>query len=67
MESKGFEFEKIDISTNTDLRTDMREKMGDPKALPPRLFFDDEYLGGLEEFEEAIDSEALEQFLKIKA
>ncbi|KAJ8275270.1 hypothetical protein COCON_G00098950 [Conger conger] len=66
LESKKIQFETVDISQSTDLRTDMREKCGNPKALPPQIFNGDAYCGDFAMFEEAVEMETVEEFLKLK-
>ncbi|XP_038077614.1 SH3 domain-binding glutamic acid-rich-like protein 3 [Patiria miniata] len=64
LSSKKFEYEQIDIATDEAAREKMREMMNDPKGLPPQLFNDDTYLGGFDKFDEAVEDETLEAFLK---
>lgn len=45
LDSKKIDYEKIDISSSEKLKNEMREIMGDPKGLPPRLAKGDQYLG----------------------
>ena len=45
LEAKKIEFEKLDIAASEDLKKKMRDLIGDPKALPPQLFNDDQYCG----------------------
>ncbi|XP_022081931.1 SH3 domain-binding glutamic acid-rich-like protein 3 [Acanthaster planci] len=65
LSSKKYEYESIDIAHDETAKERMRELMGDPKGLPPQLCNDDTYLGGFEEFQDAVDDEKLEAFLKI--
>lgn len=45
LDSKKIDYEKIDISSSEKLKNEMREIMGDPRGLPPRLAKGDQYLG----------------------
>lgn len=45
LESKNIQFELIDISVGGDLRDTMRSKCGNPTAVPPQIFNDDQYCG----------------------
>lgn len=65
LESKGIEFELIDISQGGELRDEMRKKAGDPTAVPPQLFNEDQYCGNFEMFELAVEEDTVEQFLKL--
>ncbi|XP_072303859.1 SH3 domain-binding glutamic acid-rich-like protein 3 [Eucyclogobius newberryi] len=66
LDSKGIQYELIDISQGGDLRDEMRNKAGDPSAVPPQLFNEDQYCGNYEMFCEAVEADAVEQFLKLK-
>lgn len=65
LDSKGIKYDLIDISQGGELRDEMRSKAGDPTALPPQLFNEDQYCGNFEMFEEAVEEEAVEKFLKL--
>ena len=45
LKANDIQFELIDICTDTSLRGEMREKMGDPTAIPPQIFNGDNYCG----------------------
>ena len=45
LDSKKIDYEKVDIAGNEAAKTKMREVMGDPTGLPPRLTNGDVYLG----------------------
>lgn len=65
LDSKGIKYELIDISQGGELRDEMRNKAGDPTAVPPQLFNEDQYCGNFEMFEEAVEEDTVEQFLKL--
>lgn len=65
LDSKGIKYELIDISVGGELRDEMRNKAGDPTAVPPQLFNEDQYCGNFEMFQEAVEEDAVEQFLKL--
>lgn len=65
LDSKGIKYELIDISLGGELRDEMRNKAGDPTAVPPQLFNEDQYCGNFEMFQEAVEEDAVEQFLKL--
>ncbi|XP_003384043.1 PREDICTED: SH3 domain-binding glutamic acid-rich-like protein 3 [Amphimedon queenslandica] len=66
LDSKKIPYNKLDVAADTDLRDKMRGIIGDPKALPPQLFNGDTYCGDFDAFEEALETETLEEFLKLK-
>ncbi|XP_031568536.1 SH3 domain-binding glutamic acid-rich-like protein 3 [Actinia tenebrosa] len=66
LDGKKIPYTILDISSDADLRTKMRELMDDEKALPPQIFNGDQYCGNFQRFEEAIEEETLEQFLKLE-
>ncbi len=45
LDSKSIQYELIDISVGGELRDEMRIKAGDPTAVPPQLFNEDQYCG----------------------
>ncbi|KAF7223415.1 SH3 domain-binding glutamic acid-rich-like protein 3 [Nothobranchius furzeri] len=45
LDSKSIKYELIDISVGGELRDEMRSKAGDPTAVPPQLFNEDQYCG----------------------
>ncbi|KAJ8267726.1 hypothetical protein COCON_G00128980 [Conger conger] len=65
LEGKNIPFELIDISVGGAVREEMREKAGKPSAAPPQIFNGDEYCGDHSMFSDAVEANAVEQFLKI--
>ncbi|KAI6654591.1 SH3 domain-binding glutamic acid-rich-like protein 3 [Oopsacas minuta] len=66
LDSKKIAYNKIDIAASEDSKAKMRKIVGDEKALAPQLANGDQYCGNFEKFEEAIEGEELEVFLKLK-
>ncbi|XP_018962719.1 SH3 domain-binding glutamic acid-rich-like protein 3 [Cyprinus carpio] len=65
LESKSIKYELIDISVGSAVRDEMRSKSGNPTAIPPQIFNEDQYCGNYEMFSEAVEADTVEQFLKI--
>uniref|UniRef100_A0A671UT64 SH3 domain-binding glutamic acid-rich-like protein 3 n=1 Tax=Sparus aurata TaxID=8175 RepID=A0A671UT64_SPAAU len=65
LDSKSIQYELVDISVGGELRDEMRSKAGDPTAVPPQLFNEDQYCGNYEMFSEAVEADTVEQFLKL--
>ncbi|KAF1381313.1 hypothetical protein PFLUV_G00152570 [Perca fluviatilis] len=65
LESKSIQYELVDISVGGELRDEMRSKAGNPSAVPPQLFNEDQYCGDYEMFSEAVEADTLDQFLKL--
>ncbi|KAA0185882.1 Sh3 domain-binding glutamic acid-rich protein [Fasciolopsis buskii] len=67
--ARKIDFESIDLSDaiNEDARNAVFEevKKKEKSLLPPHIFCDDEYLGGYDEFYDAIEMEELETFLRL--
>ncbi|XP_036003386.1 SH3 domain-binding glutamic acid-rich-like protein 3 [Fundulus heteroclitus] len=63
--SKKIPFKTVDITQNTDDKDLMRKMAGNAKALPPQIFNGDVYCGDFAAFENAIEMEQLEKFLKL--
>ncbi|KAJ0055389.1 hypothetical protein NL108_016882, partial [Boleophthalmus pectinirostris] len=66
LDSKGIKYEIIDISQGSELRDEMRNKAGNPTAVPPQIFNEDQYCGDYEMFSDAVEADTVEQFLKMK-
>ncbi|OCT94443.1 hypothetical protein XELAEV_18012114mg [Xenopus laevis] len=45
LDSKCIKYERVDISVDNNIRTEMREKCGNPTAIPPQIFNDDQFCG----------------------
>ncbi|XP_033986984.1 SH3 domain-binding glutamic acid-rich-like protein 3 [Trematomus bernacchii] len=65
LESKSIQYELIDISVGGELRDEMRSKAGNPAAVPPQLFNEDQYCGDYEMFSDAVEDDTMDQFLKM--
>ncbi|XP_075867378.1 SH3 domain-binding glutamic acid-rich-like protein 3 [Nelusetta ayraudi] len=65
LDSKSIEYKLVDISQGEEVRDEMRNKSGNPTAVPPQLFNEDQYCGNYEMFSEAVESDSVEQFLKL--
>uniref|UniRef100_A0A671N0K1 SH3 domain-binding glutamic acid-rich-like protein 3 n=1 Tax=Sinocyclocheilus anshuiensis TaxID=1608454 RepID=A0A671N0K1_9TELE len=65
LESKSIKYELIDISVGGAVRDEMRSKSGNPTAIPPQIFNEDQYCGNYDMFSEAVEADTVEQFLKI--
>ncbi|XP_033830679.1 SH3 domain-binding glutamic acid-rich-like protein 3 [Periophthalmus magnuspinnatus] len=67
LDSKGIKYVIIDIAQSLELRDEMRNKAGNPTAVPPQLFNEDQYCGDYEMFSNAVEADTVEQFLKLKS
>ncbi|XP_061668561.1 SH3 domain-binding glutamic acid-rich-like protein 3 [Syngnathoides biaculeatus] len=65
LESKKIPFEKMDIAQDPAYKDLMRKIAGNPTALPPQICNGDTYCGDFQAFDEAIENEQLEAFLKL--
>ncbi|CAI9586157.1 unnamed protein product [Staurois parvus] len=63
LDTCGQPYSTVDIAVDNNLRTEMREKCGNPNALPPQLCLGDKYLGGYEEVMAAVEDGTLNNFL----
>ncbi|XP_072298096.1 SH3 domain-binding glutamic acid-rich-like protein 3 [Eucyclogobius newberryi] len=63
--SKKIAFKPVDISQNSDDKILMRKIAGDSTALPPQICRGDSYCGDYTGFQNAIEDENLEAFLKL--
>ncbi|XP_040919793.1 SH3 domain-binding glutamic acid-rich-like protein 3 [Toxotes jaculatrix] len=65
LSSKKIPFKAVDISQNSDDKDLMRKRAGNPTALPPQICNGDVYCGDMAAFNDAIEMEQLEKFLKL--
>ncbi|KAM4712635.1 SH3 domain-binding glutamic acid-rich-like protein 3 [Anableps anableps] len=65
LSSKKIPYKTVDITQNSEDKDLMRKKAGNPSALPPQIFNGDVYCGDFAAFENAIEMEDLEKFLKL--
>lgn len=65
LESKKIEFTKVDIAQTEADKQKMRELANNPAALPPQICNGDTYLGDYAAFDEAVEAEVLNTFLKL--
>uniref|UniRef100_A0A3Q4BZJ4 SH3 domain-binding glutamic acid-rich-like protein 3 n=1 Tax=Mola mola TaxID=94237 RepID=A0A3Q4BZJ4_MOLML len=65
LDSKSIQYELVDISVGCEVRDEMRSKAGNPTAVPPQLFNEDQYCGNYEMFSVAVEEDTVEQFLKL--
>ncbi|XP_028253236.1 SH3 domain-binding glutamic acid-rich-like protein 3 [Parambassis ranga] len=63
--SKKIPFKAVDISQDPKDKDLMRGKAGSPTALPPQICNGDVYCGDYTQFENAIEEEQLNKFLKL--
>ncbi|XP_041814943.1 SH3 domain-binding glutamic acid-rich-like protein 3 [Chelmon rostratus] len=65
LDSKSIPYDLVDIAQNSDDKDLMRKIAGNPTALPPQICNGDVYCGDFAAFENAVEMEDLEQFLKL--
>ncbi|KAK6175243.1 hypothetical protein SNE40_013748 [Patella caerulea] len=65
LKAKHVDYELIDIASCEGKKDEMREKMGDPTALPPQIFNGDIYCGNYEAFQNSVEEEDVMTFLHL--
>ncbi len=65
LDGKNIPYLKLDISADEALRATMRELAGSAEALPPQICNGTAYCGTHEDFNNSIEDEVLETFLRI--
>ncbi|XP_071397460.1 SH3 domain-binding glutamic acid-rich-like protein 3 [Centroberyx affinis] len=65
LDSKKIPYKAVDIAQSTEDKEEMRRKTGNPKALPPQICNGDTYCGDYGAFENAVEMEEIETFLKL--
>ncbi|XP_069827620.1 SH3 domain-binding glutamic acid-rich-like protein 3 [Dendropsophus ebraccatus] len=66
LDSHGAKYDTVDISQDKCFLGEMREKAGNPSALPPQLFHGDKHIGGYEQLMEAVEDGNLDKFLEVQ-
>jgi len=65
LDSKKIPYTKVDITACTAEKERMRSIVGNERALPPQIANGTTYCGDYEAFDEAVEYETLDQFLKL--
>ncbi|XP_030260235.1 SH3 domain-binding glutamic acid-rich-like protein 3 [Sparus aurata] len=65
LDSKKVPYKLVDVSSDEEGKALMREIAGDQKALPPQIANGAVYCGDFAAFENAVEAEELEKFLKL--
>ncbi|XP_049914225.1 SH3 domain-binding glutamic acid-rich-like protein 3 [Epinephelus moara] len=65
LDSKNIKYDYVDIAADENQKAVMRKLAGNPKALPPQICNGDAYCGDFKAFENAVEAEELEKFLKL--
>ncbi|XP_048841185.1 SH3 domain-binding glutamic acid-rich-like protein 3 [Brienomyrus brachyistius] len=64
--AKKVKYEAVDICQTNDLKEEMRRLSGNPKAMPPQVFFDNVYCGDYNKFFESVEDDKADAFFKLK-
>ncbi|XP_016085474.1 SH3 domain-binding glutamic acid-rich-like protein 3 [Sinocyclocheilus grahami] len=65
LDSKKIKYFAVDITESTDLKEEMRKKVGNPSAMPPQVFNGDKYCGDYQKFFDAVEDGKPEAFFKL--
>ncbi|XP_051264015.1 SH3 domain-binding glutamic acid-rich-like protein 3 [Dicentrarchus labrax] len=65
LDGKKIQYKPVDISQNSEDKDLMRKIAGNPTALPPQICKGNVYCGDYAAFENAVEMEQLEAFLKL--
>ncbi|XP_035534782.1 SH3 domain-binding glutamic acid-rich-like protein 3 [Morone saxatilis] len=65
LDGKKIQYKPVDIAQNSEDKDLMRKIAGNPTALPPQICKGDVYCGDYTAFENAVEMEQLEAFLKL--
>lgn len=65
LDGKKIPYTKVDISADESAKQKMRQIANNPSVLPPILANGEQLCGGYDDFDYAVESEALNEFLKI--
>ncbi|MCI4387211.1 hypothetical protein PGIGA_G00071560 [Pangasianodon gigas] len=65
LDSKQIKYFVKDITVSPDVKKEMREKVGNPEALPPQVFNGNKYCGDYQAFFNAVEDGKPETFFKL--
>ncbi|XP_036447489.1 SH3 domain-binding glutamic acid-rich-like protein 3 [Colossoma macropomum] len=65
LDGKKIIYRTLDITQSSDLKDEMRKKVGNPLAMPPQVFNGDKYCGDYQAFFNAIEDGKPETFFKL--
>ncbi|XP_067226951.1 SH3 domain-binding glutamic acid-rich-like protein 3 isoform X2 [Chanodichthys erythropterus] len=65
LDSKKIKYRTLDITSSTDVKEEMRKKVGNPSAMPPQVFNGDKYCGDYQKFFDAVEDGKPEAFFKL--
>ncbi|XP_019376936.1 PREDICTED: SH3 domain-binding glutamic acid-rich-like protein 3 [Gavialis gangeticus] len=65
LDGNRLKYELIDVSVSERLLQEMRDKAGDPGAVPPQICNGEDYCGDFEMLYEATENEEVSKFLKM--
>uniref|UniRef100_A0A673MLU1 SH3 domain-binding glutamic acid-rich-like protein 3 n=1 Tax=Sinocyclocheilus rhinocerous TaxID=307959 RepID=A0A673MLU1_9TELE len=65
LDSKKIKYFAVDIAGSTDVKEEMRKKVGNPSAMPPQVFNGDKYCGDYQKFFDAVEDGKPEAFFKL--
>ncbi|XP_054851785.1 SH3 domain-binding glutamic acid-rich-like protein 3 [Eublepharis macularius] len=67
LDGNHMKYELVDVSISESLLQEMRDKAGNPNAIPPQIFNGDQYCGDSQMLYEATENEEVRKFLKMSA
>ncbi|KAG9269789.1 SH3 domain-binding glutamic acid-rich-like protein 3 [Astyanax mexicanus] len=65
LDSKKIIYRALDITQSSDVKDEMRRKVGNNTALPPQIFNGDKYCGDYQAFSDAVEDGKPEAFFKL--
>ncbi|NP_001279047.1 uncharacterized protein LOC103186182 [Callorhinchus milii] len=65
LEGNHIPFKLVDVSTDKAFMENLRQKLGDPNALPPQIFNGDQYCGDFDAFFNAVENGSWRAFFKL--
>ncbi|XP_077074413.1 SH3 domain-binding glutamic acid-rich-like protein 3 isoform X1 [Siphateles boraxobius] len=65
LDSKKIKYRTLDVTSSTDVKDEMRKKVGNPSAMPPQVFNGDKYCGDYQKFFDAVEDGKAETFFKL--
>ncbi|XP_055492059.1 SH3 domain-binding glutamic acid-rich-like protein 3 [Leucoraja erinacea] len=67
LDGMKIKYRLLDLAQDSKLKDEMRSKIGNPDAQIPQIFNGDHYCGDYAAFEQAVECEMIEKFLKLES
>ncbi|XP_006625956.1 SH3 domain-binding glutamic acid-rich-like protein 3 [Lepisosteus oculatus] len=67
LDSMKMKYKALDIAVSNDIKQEMRQKTGNPTAMPPQIFNGEVYCGDYAIFFQALEDRKADEFFKLRS